>query len=216
VTRFELEQELLKGIDLTGHTFRVRTSHNESDGDSVDVGKKWGPSFTLCCSARDYIMRAESCESDDTDDRIENRIDQFIQDTINNLRKEDVIQVGPFGLEILQRVKQISSSWRHLRQGRVTSTKVPLIRTAMMSWMDANNQKIDDFYTIHTDMSTEELIWNSEMITKCRNDKDFLKSLHDVLFTDNSTSVRQSDDMKSGLRREQHCLDRLFEQNVEN
>eukprot|EP00041_Stephanoeca_diplocostata_P027239 m.747289 g.747289 ORF g.747289 m.747289 type:complete len:162 (-) comp23143_c1_seq18:1037-1522(-) len=101
--------------------------------------------------------------------------------------KKMVIQVGSFGLEILQRVKQNSSSWWHLLHGRVASTKIYLIRTAVMSWLNANKATIE---TIHTsDTSAKELNWNSEMSDECRSDKDFLKSLYVVLFTDNGASV---------------------------
>jgi hypothetical protein len=108
-TRFGLKQEILKGVDLSGHKFRVSQSHTETDECAVLSGqtsKKWGPSFTLCCSAREYMCT----NTDSTDDNIEDHVQQFIHNATDNLRNDDWIQMGPFGLDIVQRVKQNSTS----------------------------------------------------------------------------------------------------------
>ena len=184
-------------------------SHNETDECAVLSGqtsKKWGPSFTLCCSAREYMCT----NTDSTDDNIEDHVQQFIHNATDNLKKDDWIQMGPFGLDIVQRVKQNSTSWMQLRQGRITSTKVNAIRATLTTWIGKNNKSFREFYFMPGELphDGDDFEWNHEELNKCRqNEIALVQKLGDIVFDD--TPRPETEHMKSGQRREQHCLDVL-------
>lgn len=101
-------QEILKSIDVQGEKFQVRNSQKKA------TSSKCGPKITLKCSATDSSMNPDKREALE-------KIQQFLEVSCTKPRSRTISAADR---QCIMNVKQNTDTWKHLRYGRITSTKV--------------------------------------------------------------------------------------------
>lgn len=231
--QFSVITEILKSTDEQGLQYRVDTSRGASELAFAKVpaykSSHWCPKITLRCSASLRSCYTEKVDDDNTMEKLK----AFLKDASSTLRRSDILDPG--SLQIVNNIKQRSETWKHMRQGRITSTKAGRIQMIFHRWFLETGFNIKNFYECECTHSTSSnpdqcdmlssgnccLKWNVELIKEvladvATDDSDnfdtsahtrVVRELSRTLF--DADSAHESSAMKQGSAREKHSLAHL-------